>query len=43
MAITSTAPEPLAKRLQSLAQAEKVPIDKLVSRLLERGLARWLG
>lgn len=42
MAITITVLEPLASRLQSRAQAEKVPIDELVSRLLENGMQRPL-
>lgn len=38
MSLTITVPEPLAKRLQSRAQAERVPVDELASRLLENGM-----
>ena len=38
MGITITVLKPLASRLQSRAQAEKVPIEELVSRLLENGM-----
>jgi hypothetical protein len=38
MSLTITVPDPLARRLQSRAQAEKVPVDELASRLLETGM-----
>jgi len=42
MSLTITVPEPLAERLQSRAQAERVPVEELASRLLESGIQRAL-
>ncbi len=42
MSLTITVSDPLARRLQSRAQAEKVPVDELASRLLENGIQRPL-
>ena len=38
MSLTITVPEPLARRLQSRAEVEKVPVEELASRLLENGI-----
>ena len=42
MSLTITVPDPLARRLQSRAQAENVPVDELASRILEHGMQRAL-
>lgn len=42
MSLTITVPDPLAGRLQSRAQVEKVPVDELASRLLEHGMQQPL-
>jgi hypothetical protein len=42
VSLTITVPEPLAKRLQSRAEVEKVPVEELASRLLETGIQRPL-
>ena len=38
MSLTITVPDPLARQLQSRAQAEKIPVDELASRLLKTGM-----
>ncbi|MHB8973727.1 MAG: hypothetical protein ACYC3X_26090 [Pirellulaceae bacterium] len=38
MSLTIKVPDSLARRLQSRAQAERVPVDELASRLLENGM-----
>jgi hypothetical protein len=38
MTLTITVPDPLARLLQSRAQAVKIPVDELASRLLETGM-----
>jgi hypothetical protein len=42
MSLTITVPEPLAQRLQSRAEVERVPVEELTSRLLESGIQRPL-
>jgi hypothetical protein len=42
MSLTITVPEPLAERLQSRAEAERVPVEELASRLLASGIQRAL-
>ena len=42
MSLTITVSEPLAERLQSRAEAERVPVEELASRLLESGIQRAL-
>ena len=42
MTLTITVPEPLANRLLSRAEAEKLPVEELASRLLEDGIRRPL-
>ena len=42
MPLTITVSEPLAGRLKSRADAERLPVDELASRLLEHGVARPL-
>lgn len=47
MPLTIAVPDPLGRLLQSRAQAEKIPVDELASRLLQTGmqhplaLAQW--
>ncbi len=38
MSLTITVPDPLARMLQSRAQAQRIPVDELASRLLETGM-----
>jgi hypothetical protein len=38
MSLTITVPDPLAGQIRSRAQAEKIPVDELASRLLETGM-----
>ena len=42
MPLTITVPDPLARLLQSRAQAEKIPVEELASRLLKTGLQNSL-
>ena len=38
MSLTIRVPDPLARRLQSRAEAEQVPVDELAARLLATGM-----
>ncbi len=38
MSLTIRVPDPLARRLQSRAEAERVPVDELAARLLATGM-----
>ena len=42
MSLTITVPDPLARRLQSRAHAQEIPVDELASRLLESGMQNAL-